>query len=186
LQLSSTPGVGTTFKVFLPWTVVPDKSETVPSVSHYDEAKGSGTILLVDDEEGLLIIGATLLKAMGFSVMTATNGRDALEIFRERGSMIDLILLDLIMPEMGGVDAYHRFRDLSPAIPIIICSGYSDEEFKTGIEGDEFAAVVNKPFKPDQLRIAMMSLFELKGSGYDSTEKTSAFCLLTQMKNEND
>jgi len=163
LQLSSTPGVGSAFKVFLPWSGVSNKAESVPTVSHDPVAKGSGTILLVDDEEALLIIGAVLLKAMGYSVITAINGHEALEIFRERGSRIDLILLDLIMPEMSGVEAYRLFRDLSLNIPIVICSGFSDEEFKIGIEGDEFAAVVNKPYKPDQLQHMLMKLLDKTG-----------------------
>jgi len=105
-----------------------------------------------------LIIGAALLKGMGFTAITATNGREALEIFQEQGSRIDLILMDLIMPEMGGTELYHRLRTCSPSVPIVICSGYSNEEVMLDTDGDRFAAEVSKPYNPDQLRNTLLRL----------------------------
>ena len=151
LQLTSFPGVGTTFRIFFP---VPDSSGPAdvdtPELTPLEEA--GGTIMLVDDEEMLRNMGESLLEALGFSPVTAQNGREALEIYRNRGSEIDLILLDLIMPEMGGIEAYHELRAISRNLPIIICSGYGVESVSDVIENDPHAGFVHKPYKPAELR----------------------------------
>jgi CheY-like chemotaxis protein/two-component sensor histidine kinase len=160
LQLSSTPGVGTTFKVYFP---LPDETNTVESIQADEKAsftKASGTILLVDDEVAIRIIGSALLKSMGFSVITAQNGREALEIYSLHESEIDGILLDMIMPEMGGLETYRFLREASPGLPIIFYSGYNLENISAIIENDRYAVVVRKPFKPDQLREALLKVME--------------------------
>lgn len=157
LQLSSEPGVGTTFKVYFPLFAVPDAAETRSATGSAPSAKGSGTILLVDDEEALRTIGSALLESMGFSAMTAANGREALDIYRERGSGIDLILMDLIMPEMGGIETYHELRKVAPTVPIVISSGYSVGEVSE-LMNDEYAGVIQKPYRPDRLQEVLMKL----------------------------
>ena len=152
LQLSSTPGVGTTFTIYFPSSGKSEAVEATQTAGSVHSTKASGTVLIVDDEESLRIIGSALLKAMGFSVMTASNGREALEIYRERGSGIDLILMDLLMPEMGGIDAYLLLREISPAIPIVICSGYGIEGMSEEFDNDEYTAALQKPYKLDLLR----------------------------------
>ncbi|MFA7059718.1 MAG: response regulator [Pedobacter sp.] len=161
LQLSSMPGVGTTFKIFLPLTAVPDILETKLTFDSVSSVKARGAILLVDDEEELRIIGTSLLKAMGYSVMIAPDGREALEIYHEQRAGIDLILLDLLMPEMGGVHMYRRLREISPSLPIIVCSGYSVEEILEDIYSDKYSAVIQKPYNPDQLRNTLMKLLDM-------------------------
>ncbi|GFE56988.1 ATP-binding protein [Geobacter sp. AOG1] len=158
LQLSSRPGVGTTFKVYLPLSFVSDPAETKPAACQTTVATGSGTILLVDDEEDLRIIGPIRLKALGYSSLTAANGLEALRIYREKGNGIDLILLDLLMPEMDGVETYYRLRELSKTIPIVFCSGCSIEELPADILDDEHTGFLKKPYKPDQLRNAVNSV----------------------------
>jgi len=158
LQLSSRPGVGTTFKVYLPLSPVSDPAENKPAACQTTVETGSGTILLVDDEEDLRIIGPIRLKALGYSAITAANGLEALRIYREQGSGIDLILLDLLMPEMDGVETYYRLRELSKTIPIVFCSGCSIEELSADILDDEHTGFLKKPYKPDQLRNAVNSV----------------------------
>jgi two-component system cell cycle sensor histidine kinase/response regulator CckA len=114
-----------------------------------------GTILLVDDEESIRIIGSSILKALGFSVITAKNGREALEIYRAQGSAINLVLMDLQMPVMGGLEAYRILREIDPAIPVVICSGCSSEEIQEDVNDDEYAAVIQKPYIPEQLRTTL-------------------------------
>jgi two-component system, cell cycle sensor histidine kinase and response regulator CckA len=156
VRIASTPGAGTTVKVCFPLSAVPGSVETAPTAALVPSAKGRGTILLVADEEALRVIGSALLKAMGFAAMTASNGREAIEICRERGSGIDLILLDLLMPDTGGIKAYLGLREISSSIPIVICTGYAGE----GISevNDENAAVIQKPYKSDQLRNTLLKL----------------------------
>jgi PAS domain S-box-containing protein len=157
LQLTSTPGVGTTFKIFFPVPKTSGDAETSSTTISLTEKTG-GTILLVEDEETLRVMGKTMLDAMGFSAMTASNGSEALEIYRERGSEINVILLDLIMPVMGGIQAYHELRKISPAIPIIICSGYGVESVEDVIGNDPHAGFVHKPYKPDELRDVVVKM----------------------------
>jgi CheY-like chemotaxis protein len=151
LQLTSTPGVGTTFKVCFPVPEVSDHAESDASASHSVE-KASGNILLVEDEQTLRDMGKALLEAMGFSTLTAHHGGEAVEIYRKRSSEIDVILLDLIMPEMGGVEAYQELRKISSTLPIIICSGFGVESASDVIEHDPHAGFVHKPYKPGELR----------------------------------
>jgi CheY-like chemotaxis protein len=157
LHLSSTPDVGTTFKVYFPVPDVSDCAETdLPAPENFD--KIGGTILFVEDEQTLRTMGTNLFEILGFSAITAQNGREALEIYREQSSEIDLILLDLIMPEMGGIEAYRELRKINPEIPIIICSGYSIESVSDVIENDHNASFTSKPYTPNELRNVMLKM----------------------------
>ncbi len=152
LQLTSSPGVGSTFTVYFPLPAMADAIDTAQSVVAEIASPANATILLVDDEESLRTIGSALLNAIGFSVMTAANGREALGIYRERGSEIDLVLLDLMMPEMSGIETYHEIRNISRDIPIIICSGYGAESATDITATDDKTSFLNKPYNPAELR----------------------------------
>ena len=158
LQLSTMPAVGTTFRVYFPVPVVPAVVEAVALNGTLLSGITSGTILLVDDEELLCAIGSSLLSTWGFTVITAPNGRKALEIYKKRGGSIDLILLDLVMPEMGGLEAYHELRKKTVTLPIVICSGYSVEEVADAISNDLYAAFLHKPYKPHELKAVLIKL----------------------------
>ncbi|MDD2899115.1 MAG: PAS domain S-box protein [Desulfuromonadaceae bacterium] len=157
LQLSSTPGVGTTFKVYFP---LPEVSGEVASDDSESPAfiNTGRTILLVEDEQALLDIGTILLTSLGFNVLTAENGREAIEMYQERGCDISAVILDLVMPKMGGIDAYHELRKMAPALPIIICSGYDIESVENIINNDQYAEFEKKPYKPKQLRDVIMRM----------------------------
>ncbi len=157
LHLTSAPGAGTTFKICFPVPSAFDNRETISATVPLTDM-ACGTILLVDDEQTLRDMGTALLDAMGFTALTAQHGTEALEIYRERGSEIDVVLLDLIMPVMGGIETYHELRKIDQNLPIIICSGYSVESVENIIETDQHACFVHKPYKPDQLRISMMQM----------------------------
>jgi CheY-like chemotaxis protein len=129
-----------------------EQLETVVPVETVNEIQPETTVLLVDDEETLRSIGKVLLKALGFSTITAANGREALELYRSRGSEIDLVMLDLIMPEMGGVEAYHELRKINPVLPVVICSGYDEESVADVIDADNRARFLHKPYNPLELR----------------------------------
>ena len=168
LQLTSAPGAGTSFKVWFPVPVSSSAAETAaPATDAKEDA--SGTILLVEDEELLRTMGEELLEAMGFTAITAENGREALRIYRDRSGEIDVILLDLIMPVVGGIEAYHELRTISPTVPIIICSGYGVDSVEDVIAQDQHAGFVHKPYKPGELRDVIVKMMkgdtEVKG-GY--------------------
>ncbi|MHB8058757.1 MAG: hybrid sensor histidine kinase/response regulator [Desulfuromonadaceae bacterium] len=152
VQLFSATGTGTTFKVYLPLPGTADVAETATSAGTAVTDKKSCTILLVDDEESLLTVGAALLEAMGFSVVTAANGSESLEVYRLQKGRIDLVMMDLVMPGMGGVETYRELRKIDSVIPIMICSGYGAESVADVIEDDECACFLHKPYKPAELR----------------------------------
>jgi PAS domain S-box-containing protein len=160
LQLTSTPGVGTTFTVCFPLAEIHSeavadlKSEIMP------EEELRGTILLIEDELALRNLSTALLETMGFSVLTAQNGREGLEIYCIHGNEIDLILLDLIMPEMGGIETYHKLRATDPNLFVIICSGYGGESVAGAICDDPYAEFVHKPYDPAQLRCVIKNMME--------------------------
>ncbi|NTV49665.1 MAG: response regulator [Geobacteraceae bacterium] len=151
LQLASTLDVGTIFKVYLPLTFVQEHVETSLPKDVVELSLSKATVLFVDDEDALLKMGSTLLDAINYSTVTASNGREAVDLYRVRGSEIDLVMLDLIMPEMGGVEAYHELRKIDAFVPIIICSGYDVESVADVIEADERAGFLHKPYKPAEL-----------------------------------
>ena len=160
LQMASTRGAGTTFTVYFP---LPDANHNVTGTERCEplpSRAARGSILLVDDEEGLRTIGSAILKTAGFSVRTAGNGLEALEMYREHGNTIDAVLLDLIMPVMGGLETYRVLREKSATVPIVICSGYSIEDILEGIENDQHFAVLQKPYNPVQLSNRLMELLE--------------------------
>jgi PAS domain S-box-containing protein len=156
LKLTSTPGSGTSFKVYFP---LQEASHATAVVTHADTLispeKTTGLILLVDDDETLRNLGVILLELLGFSVITAQHGREALEVYRERSSEIDAILIDQMMPVMGGIEAYHELRKVAPTLPITICSGYEFESVAEVIGSDGYTSFIHKPYKLDQLRNVM-------------------------------
>lgn len=160
LQMASSLGTGTTFRVYLPLPAAPAVSDPADDKPAEDEAaaRAAGTILLVDDEEALRVVGPIRLRKIGFSAITAATGIEALSIYRRQGEEIVLILLDLLMPEMGGIETYYRLREISMTIPIVFCSGCSITELSPDILADERTGFLKKPYKPDQLRRVLMEM----------------------------
>ncbi|MHB8056848.1 MAG: response regulator [Desulfuromonadaceae bacterium] len=117
----------------------------------------------MDDEASMRVIGSALVKAMGFAVITASDGREALEIYNLHKNEVDLVLMDLNMPVLGGLAAYRLLREISPSIPVVICSGYSVEGILEEIACDERAAVIQKPYKANQLQNILIKLLDKTG-----------------------
>jgi DNA-binding NtrC family response regulator len=159
LQLSSQPGHGTTFKVYLPVQInvaeegLPQKAEQAPW-------KGSGTILLVEDEEQVLFIAKAILKAMGFTVIGAVNGKEALELYLNNAAEITFVITDMGMPVMGGYELFRELKKINPELPIIISSGFGDSDVTARIPREEIAGLINKPYGPDQLREVLKGVAE--------------------------
>jgi len=163
LQISSELGVGTTFRVYfaanttVALTEPPPRRESDLSAPSSSEEKGR-TVLLVDDEHAVRRIGARMLTGMGYAVITAQNGHEAVEIYRAHPSSIDLIMMDLTMPEMDGIEAYHAIRSISTTVPIVICSGYGQQEISSFLRDDPRASAVPKPYRPNQLQDTLTTL----------------------------
>jgi CheY-like chemotaxis protein len=150
VSCESQPGAGTVFKVYLPAI---DEQETV-SDELGEEPRlhgGNETILLVDDEDVVRNLGELILRESGYTVLTAKNGKEALEIYRRDRETLSLVVLDLIMPEMGGTDCLRELSRIDPKVKVLIASGFPtdtsiQEALQMGAKGS-----VNKPFRMKEL-----------------------------------
>ena len=150
IKVYSEPGQGTTFKVFFPGGAPQPELGQEPAPGA--DWRGSGQILLVDDEATVRAVGKVMLQELGYDVITATNGREALELFKLHQGKIALVLMDLTMPQMGGEDAFRELRRLDPQIRIIITSGYNEMEVAHRFVGKGLAGFLQKPFRLSALR----------------------------------
>ncbi len=142
-------GRGTTFNVYLP--AIESQGEPEVQSSGAMPALGTETILLVDDEEFVRDLGARILSKAGYNVLTATNGREALNFFEKERRQISLVILDLIMPEMGGKECLKELRKIDPRLKVLIASGLSaDPSTKESVETGT-GGLVSKPFGMKEL-----------------------------------
>jgi two-component system, cell cycle sensor histidine kinase and response regulator CckA len=146
LKVYSEPGKGTTFKVLFPALEAAVEGGPANGSSPLAAWQGKGTILLVDDEESLIALGAQMLEHLGFTVLTAAEGLQAVELYRERGKEIDLVLMDLTMPHMDGAEAFGELRRLNPEVRVVVASGYSPEDVASRFVGKGLAGVLQKPY----------------------------------------
>jgi len=149
ITVYSERGEGTTFNIYLPATaseVGSQKSEASEDVRHGDE-----TILLVDDEEMIIEVGEEMLHALGYKVLIARGGKEAIEIYRENSDQIDIVLLDMIMPDMEGGASYDRLKEINPHIKVLLSSGYSINGQAQDILGRGCDGFIQKPFNMKDL-----------------------------------
>jgi CheY-like chemotaxis protein len=120
--------------------------------------QGIGTILVVDDEEGVRSLAASVLEEAGYTVELAGDGAEAIERLRELGDDVRLVLLDLTMPQLGGAEAAVELRQIQPDIPIIAMSGYGDIEVMQQFSDAAVDDFLPKPFTPDELSVKVRDL----------------------------
>jgi two-component system cell cycle sensor histidine kinase/response regulator CckA len=148
ITVYSEAGEGTTFNIYLPFSGQ-DAKKDIPLKNEI--AKGTGTILLVDDEPMIIDVGKQMLEKVGYDVITAKSGREAVQIFSKHSEHIHLVILDMIMPGMDGSKTFDQLRDINPSIPVLLSSGYSlngraNKIIKKGCNG-----FIQKPFPIEQL-----------------------------------
>ena len=145
LKIYSEPRRGTTFKILFPASRRPAK-ESLDASATAREWRGSGVILVVDDEETVRIATKRMLETIGYTVLTAPDGRAALEIFRSRVDEIVLVLLDLTMPRLGGEETYRELRRIRPDARVLLSSGYNEQEITSRFAGKGLAGFIQKPY----------------------------------------
>jgi CheY-like chemotaxis protein len=141
----SEPGRGTTFKIYFP-AITDEYIEQEPLIFPEDLFWGTETILLVDDEESIRNLGKQMLERFGYKVLLASNGEEAIEIYRTRMDQISLIILDLIMPGMSGDRCLKELLKINPQIKVIISSGYSPNHSVSKDIEKEAKGFINKPY----------------------------------------
>ena len=150
IKVCSEPGAGTTIKVLFPAIDEPAPNRPTRTGSH-EKWRGDGTILLVDDDETVLKIARIMLEEAGFRVRTAANGLEGLEVFAAHTEEITCVVLDLMMPQMDGSEAFREMRRLRPNVRVVLSSGYSDYDVTARFAGQGLAGFLKKPYRSSQL-----------------------------------
>ncbi|MGD1972098.1 MAG: response regulator, partial [Desulfobacterales bacterium] len=127
-----------------------------------DWSKKFGTILLIDDEKMILDVGCELLEELGYTVLCALSGKEALDIFKTNSKNIDLVIMDMIMPGMGGGETFDHLRDINPDIKVLLSSGYSVDGQATKILRRGCNGFIQKPFNLNQLSEKIGKIMEAK------------------------
>lgn len=161
IKVYSEPNVGTSVKIIFPAS---DKIalEPVQPKREPDGWRGEGTILLADDEEAVRNVANQMLKKIGFKVLTAYDGTDALNAFQRHADEIICVLLDLTMPHMDGEETFRQIRRLNKDVPVILTSGYNEQEVVGRFVGRELAGFLQKPFTYTQLFKKLRETLERK------------------------
>jgi len=150
IKVYSEPGRGTTFKVLFP-----ARDRAVKPIDDKpgarDDWRGNGTILLVDDEETVRSVGKSMLERAGFRVLIAEDGRQALDVFRQRCGEIDCVVLDLTMPHMDGEETFRELRRVRGDVRVVLSSGYNEQDVVHRFAGKDLAGFVQKPYQHETL-----------------------------------
>jgi PAS domain S-box-containing protein len=161
IRIRTAPGEGTAFRVLFPSACVEADAGDSPG-STQDEWRGSGTLLIVEDEEGVRAVAERMLEGLGFHALTAEDGREAIKVVAAQGRPLAAVLLDLSMPHMGGPETLRRLRALQPGLPVVLMSGYTEQEvashFLEGSPGP--VAFLQKPFLPGDLVAVLRRVLE--------------------------
>jgi two-component system cell cycle sensor histidine kinase/response regulator CckA len=147
IRVDSRRAEGTTFTVLLPESPVPREEKSAPAAPR----TGAGCVLLADDEPDVRAVVRAMLESLGYSVIEARDGREAVDRFRERHGEIDLVLLDLMMPRLTGEAALAEMRRIVPGVAAILASGYDDGGRICRIVEGGFGGFLQKPFRRQDL-----------------------------------
>ena len=156
ISVESAIGKGTTFRILLPLAnaVVAILGEETSGGIAIGEPRN---ILVVEDEYAVRLTAVRMLESLGYKVIEAANGREAVELVAASAKAIDLVLTDMLMPEMNGREAFYEIRKLAPDMPVVAVSGYTRDVDIEQLERDGLAGFVHKPYMHDELTTAIES-----------------------------
>jgi CheY-like chemotaxis protein len=157
ITVYSESGHGSTFNIYLPISEQRIRREVVKGI---ETIQGSETILLVDDEEMIIEVAEAMIEKLGYRVVVAKGGEKAVQIISEIGDEIDLVILDMIMPEMDGGRTFDRIREIRPSIPVMLSSGYSINGMATKILKKGCNGFIQKPFKINEFSHKVRKLLD--------------------------
>ncbi|MCK5116068.1 MAG: response regulator [Candidatus Aegiribacteria sp.] len=159
VKVYSELGQGTSFKILIP-SVEGEPEQITRSVESKQDLDRKGTLLLVDDESSIRDIGKTMLERTGYTVITSSNGREALDIFRERHEEIDCVILDLTMPHMDGEETFREMRRVQNDVCVIISSGYNSQDVTRRFIGRGLAGFIQKPYRLSELTAKLKEVID--------------------------
>ena len=148
IDVYSEEGHGTTFKIYLPAV----EEETIEEKDLPERlSNGTETVLLADDEDEIIDVSQAVLKKLGYEILIARGGKEAIKVYRKNRKKIDIVILDMIMPDMGGGDVYDRLKEINPKIRVLLSSGYSIDGQASEILARGCNGFIQKPFNLKQL-----------------------------------
>jgi PAS domain S-box-containing protein len=161
IRIRTEPDKGTSFRLLFP-AVAGTAGITEEPTAGRTEWRGSGTVLVVEDEAEVREVARHMLRSFGFDTLLATDGRDALDQMQRAGSAVNAVLLDLSMPHMGGQETFRRLRELDRDLPVIIMSGYTEESVAAQFSeaGSGLTAFLQKPFLAEDLVAVLRRVLE--------------------------
>jgi PAS domain S-box-containing protein len=143
IDVYSEKGQGTTFNIYLPAS----EKEAVKEVEIHEELyRGTESLLLVDDEDMIVDVGCGIIDRLGYKSLTAKSGEEAIGIYKKNYDKIDMVILDMIMPDMGGGETYDKLKEINPDIKVLLSSGYSIDGLATEILERGCNGFIQKPF----------------------------------------
>jgi two-component system, cell cycle sensor histidine kinase and response regulator CckA len=157
IEVSSRPGEGSSFSIFLPTT---EKEITPARRSPQEIPVGTETILIVDDEEMILDVTKEILEKTGYKVLTARSGREAVDMYEKNPAGINMVILDIVMPEMGGEATFNRLLQINPDVRVLLASGYSVEGEASRMIARGCRGFVQKPFLLQELSKKIREVLE--------------------------
>jgi len=157
IDANSKKGEGATFNIFLPAS---EKKIFKETMIQKEILKGSETVLLVDDEDMILDVGGDLLEKLGYEVLAAKSGIEAVEIYKKNQKKIDIVILDMVMPKMGGGDTYEKLKDIDPAIKVLLSSGYSIDGQAGKILSRGCDGFIQKPFDVKSISLEIRRILD--------------------------
>jgi CheY-like chemotaxis protein len=155
ISVTSALNQGTSFTLFLPAS---DKKFSPETETPQAVARGSETLLLVDDEPMIIEVGRQILAALGYNVLTASSGEEALEIFGRGHDRIDLLIIDMIMPQMSGGELFDKLKKIKPTVKVLLASGYSIEGEAREILERGCGGFIQKPFTMSELSVKLRKM----------------------------
>ena len=150
ILVDSQPGEGTTIRVLFPGAEAGEKPEREAPTGKY-KRKDKGTVLMIDDDADVLLVGERMLKHLGFQVLTSPEAAEALKIFQKLAANLDCVLIDLTMPKIDGVELFYKLREIRQDIPVIISSGYTEEQVMNRFREIKPEGFIQKPYRIKQL-----------------------------------
>ena len=160
INVYSKKGHGSTFNIYLP-AAKAAVTEEESVVREEEIRRGSETILLVDDEQSIIDVAKELLSKLGYKVLLASGGEEALDIYKTNKDRIDMVILDMIMPGMGGGEVYDRMKGINPNVKVLLSSGYSIDGQATEILKRGCDGFIQKPFNLKQLSQSIRKILRL-------------------------
>ncbi|SHO53194.1 PAS domain S-box protein [Desulfopila aestuarii] len=159
VTVESSPGLGSTFRCYFPLSqkCLPSHPEAVPSIP---ERRQEGTVLVIEDDKVVLEITSTLLSNLGYTILTATDGIEAIEIFQQHKNKIQFVISDFAMPRLNGLEALQKLREISPDIKVILVSGYSEDHVMSGNFRERPQFFLKKPYSSQALKEAIAFALE--------------------------